>query len=262
MENPLTQPIPSDAVDRVHEFARDLAYGVAKGAWGTLLYYTYYAGGRADWNIDSMKYDADGTSPLGTLLTQKWDGQEPSAHMMVTFGYFSDNGKTESGYTFKYRLNKSAFDLLVKPLTAPSVFVSYRRRQSSALALLVEARLLLADRDIQVFVDKDIPIGDDWEELLKQKVQGCRYFICLIGEHTLSANVMDEIEWAFDADCKVITMLHPGYQFDAVNIDDPRAQALITKLSAIQSIPIKSESAEDYDSALRKLLNSMGYSTL
>ena len=33
MDNPLEQPAPDDPIARVHEFARDLAWGVALGMW-------------------------------------------------------------------------------------------------------------------------------------------------------------------------------------------------------------------------------------
>lgn len=37
MDNPLEQPVSDDPITRVHEYARDLAWGVAHGKWGTGL---------------------------------------------------------------------------------------------------------------------------------------------------------------------------------------------------------------------------------
>lgn len=255
MDNPLEQSAPADTIDRVREFARDLAYGVARGYWGTRFSVVPYAGGRQDWEI----FGDEGH--FRPYVSEKWAGEPPNIDILLSFEYVVVY--EEKQYHKNYMLTGKSFQLLEAPYTAPSVFISYRRKEASALALLVEARLKLADRDNDVFVDKDIPIGEDWEAALRDRVASSRYFVSLIGPSTLeSEHVQDEITWALEADRKIITMTLPGFNFQAYVAPDDRVRGLIEQLSAIQSIPVKSESAEDYDSAVRKLLNTLGYSTL
>ncbi len=254
IDNPLEQPAPENAIERIHTFARDLAYlTVTKGVSSEYIIV------RNAW----YRYD-DNSPENSTELKAKWGEQMPSPPLMIAFGYLllsrAHAGRQEED---AYILTEKAFSLLDAPLVAPAVFVSYRRRESSALALLVEARLKFADSMVDVFVDKDIPVGKHWEDELRERVQDCTYFVCVIGPQTLqSPNVCDEIEWALAAHCKIVTLTHPGYVLDKQTDLDPRQQHIVGALQKIQSIPIKSESAEDYDSAIRKLLNTMGYSTL
>ena len=265
MENPFEQPAPADPIQRIHDFARDLAYGAVIGEWSASI---GLRGGRNpsdDWfkdytagyeTLDSRravfyrKWQVDGFSRVNTFA------------MLISFGYLAH--EREQPFTMHdYLLTAKAFALLEKPVAPLDVFVSYRRKQSSALALLVEARLKLADSDMDAFVDKDIPVGNEWENELREKVQSADYFITLIGSETLiSPNVMDEIEWAIDANCRIVTILHPDFRFEHIATPDARQQKLIAALNKRQLIMIDSESAEHYDSAIRKLLNTLGYSTL
>lgn len=253
-DNPLHAAAPDDPIARVHDFARDLAYGVAQGLWGTTFSVFPRAGG-PEWSMLEERGD------FRPYLGRKWDHRPPSVDLLLSFEYVQVY--EEKQYHRNYLLTKRAFTLLEKPMAAPSVFVSYRRRESSALALLVEARLKLADPTIEVFVDKDIPVGENWERILRDQVEQARYVVPIIGPHTLaSEHVMDEITWALGSQTTLITMLLPGYHFGTEPDPNPRAAQIITRLQAIQSIPIKTESAEDYDAAIRRLLNTLGYATL
>lgn len=264
MDNPFHQPAPEDPIQRIHDFARDLAYGAVIGEWSATI---SLRGGKSpndDWFRDhSTAFDVGDTNK--DIFYRKW--RVPGFlrmncfPMLIAFGYLAH--EREQPFTVHdYLLTYKAFALLEQPVNPIDVFVSYRRKQSSALALLVEARLKLADSDMDAFVDKDIPVGNEWEEELRNMVQSADYFIALIGAETLSPNVMDEIEWALQADCRIVTMMHPGFRFEQIANPDPRQQNIITELSKRQMILIDSESAEHYDSAIRKLLNTLGYSTL
>jgi len=135
----------------------------------------------------------------------------------------------------------------------PSVFISYKQDQSSALALLIEARLKLQDSNINVFIDKLLQPGDDWEQRLEETVRQSRYFICLVGKNTLeSETVQKEIQWAHDAGCIIISICHNSYTIDG---------NLPIELKGKQAIIIAQESAKHYESAISDLLNGLGYST-
>ena len=253
MENPLLQPVPDDVLERIHEFARDFAYGVSKGVWGTQAFFTNQPNGKT--NVEFFNFT---NHEFHNHWKKKWEDFLFGADLLITFGYINKNRNDNL-----YILTEKAFTLLERPLATPSVFVSYRRMQSSTFALAIEARLKLVDSDIQVFIDKDIPIGDDWENILKEKIQSCRYFILLLGKETLqSTNVQDEIEWAKEANCRIISLLHPGYTFDDDRGKSDRIDKIIDFLSPIQCISIGSESAMEYDTGVRTLLNTLGYSTL
>ena len=254
MDNPLELPPPTDPVARVHEFARDLAYGAVNGLW-TSAFTISSSIGESYW-FSIRGADAE----IVAFIEKKWEDNNPNEFMLVWLGYLT---LLPDGKGTNYQLTPKAFSLLEKPVNPLIVFLSYRRNQSSALVIAVEARLKLADRDMQVFVDKDIPVGNAWEDELREKIRRADYFIGLIGAQTLdSPNVMDEIEWALDANCRIVTILHPAFRFEHITNPDARQQNIIAELNKRQLIMINSESAEHYDSAIRKLLNTLGYSTL
>ncbi len=258
MENPLEQPAPQDPLQRVHAFARDFAYGVSQDMWGTAVNILPVSGGE-EW---SMQMDKVG---FMRTIREKWEDKIPRMDTLVSFGYATLRKELQYGQAI-YIFTEKAFGLLEKPMGIVSAFVSYRRSDSSPLALLIEARLKLVDREIDVFVDKDIPVGAGWEKTLQQKVANARYFICLLGITTLqSKHVCDEILWAMKGNATIISLLHPGVAFEslaALSGLDSRAPGIIGHLQTLQSISIKFENAEEYDTSIRKLLNSMGYSTL
>jgi hypothetical protein len=94
--------------------------------------------------------------------------------------------------------------------------------------------------------------GAEWKALLEKTVRQSRYFIALIAPGTLeSSYVRDEIEWALNTpDQIIIPFWHNGFTHGA---DYPAA------LATRNAIRLKEESAEEYELAMIKLLNRMGY---
>src|SRR5262249_7958909 len=140
---------------------------------------------------------------------------------------------------------------LEKPTVAPSVFISYRRNQSSALGLLIVARLKAVGVP-NPFIDMVIDPGAEWHALLEKTIRQSRYFIALIGPGTLeSPYVRNEIAWALiTPDQVIIPCWHGGFN---PGPDYPAA------LGTRNAIRLKEESAQEYELALIKLLNRMGY---
>lgn len=149
-----------------------------------------------------------------------------------------------------YKLSSKAFDLLNRPLTPPSVFISYRRRASSAFGLLLVARLKAVGVQ-NPFIDMNIQPGDEWHAQLENIVRGSRYFILLIGDGTLESDyVQQEIAWALATpNVIIIPVLH----------DDLRQDSLPPDLASKQAIVVERESAEYYELAVLKVLNRLGY---
>lgn len=183
MDNPFEQPAPSDVIQRVHEFARDLAYGAAKGLWHS----------RIQWQVLVNPEISKFGKVFADNLREKWDTKFPSEFLLLSFGYFTALGE-EAGRS-SYLLTDKAFALLEKPTAPPNIFISYRRGESSALALLVEARLKLAGNP-NAFIDKNLAAGEEWNRELEEKIRRSRYFVLLVGATTLqSAHVLQELEW-------------------------------------------------------------------
>jgi hypothetical protein len=237
MEDPLEQRAPEEPLKRVVEFARDLAYGVAQGYWISDI----------NW-LELLDPElSDHARRYMAHLWKKWRTDFPPRSLMLSFGYFD-----EVAIPSIYRLTEKAFSRLERPTAPPSVFIAYRRNISSALALLVEARLKLVGNP-NPFIDKNLVAGDEWEERLRERISQSRYFVCLIGKTTLeSIQVMQEIAWATEFDCRIISVWHDGLKMDENTPEILRER---------HAIFVKEESALEYETAINQLLNSMGYAT-
>ena len=240
MENPFEQAAPTNILDRVHDFARDLAFGVTQGLWHTQVHW------RKLLNPDISHH----SKVFADHLRPKWGTDFPSEYLLLSFGYFQEYG-IEPGYSI-YLLTEKAFRLLERPSAPPSVFISYRRSESSPFGLLIEARLRLVGNP-NPFIDKNLVPGTEWDEQLRLQIQQCRYFVCLIGQTTLnSPHVAQEIDWATESDCTLISIWHNGARM---------SDSVPAELNKRHAITVTEENALGYETAVNQLLNSMGYST-
>ena len=239
MENTFERQAPTDTLERVHEFARDLAYGVTIGLWHSQVHWLKLL------NPDISKH----SKIFAENLRPKWGRDFPSEYLLLSFGYFEIFG-SDTGSS--YLLTQKAFQLLEKPSAPPSVFISYRRQDSSAFALLLEARLRLVGNP-NPFVDKNLIPGEEWNIQLKQQIETAKYFVVLVGNTTLSSpHVLQEIEWAKQSNSTIISIWHQG----AIMTDDT-PEILKTR----HAIRITPENALEYENAVNQLLNAMGYAT-
>lgn len=240
MENSFERVAPIDVLARVHEFARDLAYGATLGLWHSQVHWKKLL------NPDISQHSKVFAEHLGV----KWGTDFPSEFLLVSFGYFQEYGR-ESGHSI-YLLTQKAFQLLERPASPPSVFISYRRRDSSSFALLVEARLKLVGNP-NPFVDKNLVPGEEWNEQLKLHIQSSRYFVALIGHTTLeSPHVLQELDWASQSSATIISVWHGGTKPEG-NMPEV--------LEKRHAITVAEENALGYEIAVNQLLNAMGYST-
>jgi hypothetical protein len=243
----LKQPPPENSIERIQTLARDLAYGAIQGLWTPKILVLI---GPPVEPITWLTSEGSNDQHLLAYLSDKWNDQQPAADLLVSFGYFNWLGQRESG-TNVYILTEKAFGLLEKPTSPPSVFISYRRNQSSALGLLIVARLKAVGIE-NPFIDMNIDPGDEWHALLETTVRQSQYVIALIAPGTIeSPYVRRELDWALAAPgVHLIPIWHNGYAGDG---DYPEA------LSSKNAIRIKEESAEEYELAMIKLLNRLGY---
>ena len=268
MENPLELPAPDDPIERVHTFARDLAYGAVNDLWSSIVIVAP-TNKRESWNSDIQRFGGQ-RDPFLEYIEEKWAERFPRASLMMSFEYL-DIYDAQKNHT-KYYVTQKAFTLLEQPVTSPTIFVSYKRDQSSALSLLIESRIKIADSGIGVFIDKELAPGDQWHGRLEKEVRERRFFVCLLGPLSLGSEyVRREIEWALDdaanSDKVIIPICHNGYHFDAELAEDQQKNtteitALVERLRIHNAIVINPEGAEQYELAIIKLLNRLGYSNI
>ncbi len=245
-ENPLLNPVPDDTMERAQALALDIAYGVAEG-----LFHPYVNSFRDELTLSPVGRPNDDAhsskvEEAETAFYNKWNGNFPSIHLMIALKYL-DSSEGDA-----HDLTEKAINLLEKPVSAPTIFISYKRGESSAFALLIEARLRLAGNP-NPYLDKSLVVGDVWEKEIEEHVRGAKYFVLLV--HPDAANskyVKDEVRWAQESGCRILSICYPGVSIETCGIDG---------LSQYQVIGIKGNSASDYEDAVHKLLNALGYAT-
>jgi len=266
MDNPLLLPRPDDPVQCIHDYARDLAYLVVNGECSASM-----STNLNGW-LDNPHMEMPGgmsDTPNRIHFREKWGTisthSYPSLDILAGFGYLEhttsafqagDGVQTwygEGSYlVHSYLITSRAFQLLEKPSSSPKVFISYRRKESSAFAIAIEARLRAVGID-SIFIDKQISAGDEWHGRFEQTISQCQEFICLIGPQTLSSPMVEkEIGWAVEVGCRLISIWHNGAKMDDQCLEAPTRR---------QSIIVTGESAREYENAINELLNSLGYRT-
>src|SRR5258708_2207840 len=104
MENPLELPIPNNYTDKIAAFVRDVAFGAANGFWEPTI--DEQGGNTRAFGVHTRHEHRDQEQ----LLKKKWQGNQPSLHLLETFGYL--RGTT---------LTPLAFQLLQRPILPPEV---------------------------------------------------------------------------------------------------------------------------------------------
>jgi hypothetical protein len=248
MHNPLEDPRPDDPILSLHAFARDLAYGVSVGLSSTEFGIIRFGSGQIAW------YSTEGGGDL-EFLEAKWQDKFPYPSLMVSFDYFEPLGKTTEGGTELYRLTSKAFALLEQPHPA-SIFISYRRGESSALALLLLARFRAMGQE--PFLDLNIEPGNEWHAQLEQEVKNREYFVILIGPTTLDSEyVREEIAWALESKTRIIPIWHNRFG-DATLTEMQARYANLASFFGKQAIKVEQENPVAYEGAITQLLNRFG----
>lgn len=254
---------PTIFAEKVDAFARDLAYGVRVGDWTPALWIDSSMPRQEYWSSDGAPICS---ANLATYLDAKWPFDEeagqfthPTYSFLEAWGYFTYKYSSESGSAKCFLLTPKAFSLLEKPLEPPAVFISYSRKDGSIFALLVEARLRLVGVP-NPFVDKNLIPGETWLSVLKERIEQSKFFVCIVGAESLaSVHIQQEIEWALESGRTIISLWH-GTTVDDVDKSIKQTKAY-RELVKRQIITVKGGAADDYEGAVNKLLNAMGYAT-
>ena len=230
--------IPEGPVEQVNLLAEELALGVHNGLWGR-----------------SIGSDRRITDPIvRAFLDRRWRDIGDDAQVFdLLLGY--DYIRLIDGDVYRHPLTRQAFDLLNQKLPY-DVFISYRRSDSSALALLVQARL--KEFGLVPFIDMANRAGDKWKDSLHERVRKCDYFVLLVGKNTLKSDMTrEEIDWAIGHRKMIIPLWHNKFslkwkQWDSL---EDRYRNVIDETEAIR---VKEESASGYNTAIVELLNRFG----
>jgi TIR domain len=230
--------LPKNAMGRVRTLAKELAEGASEELWSSVPYRFFRD------QVFPM------SEPVGTYMERRWGGQQPGAHLLIANGYLQQTPENPALYS----LTKAAFDL-IEEIEPSRIFISYKRSESSAFALLVLARLKMAG--FEPFLDLALQPGDDWERGLRERIQGYEYLVALLGQETLKSEVcLKEISWAIESGLNIIPVWHNGFSYRSgewdVSLNVDKA------LSKTHTIRVIEESALGYNNALVELLNRFG----
>jgi hypothetical protein len=247
MDNPFDLPVPDHPIERIHTFARDLAYGALMGYWKPGATLTYYGNGSEEFMLHTPYVEAE-----VERFTKKWRETRPNFEMLQSFDYLELDPQSSSGKILY--LTYRAFKLLEQPVTPPPVFISYKRGVGSAFALALEYRL--EARGMRPFIDRSLEGGDKWEHVLEERIRQSRYFVCLISEEALaSPHIRKEIQWALDGGVMIIPIWDKEFNLQRLTTHH------LDVLSSFNAIIVMGDRAEDYHNAVEKLLNRLGYAT-
>ena len=239
--------VPKEGVARLHELATDLAIGYDEGAWGgSIKEYVFEWPLRIDENHPDERI-----ARLVILRCEKWGDNFPEYYGMESLGYLERTTFGGSSVDI-YMITEKALRLADAPAVPPNVFISYKRSESSAFALLLEARIKY-ETNATPFLDKSLEPGDDWHPKLEEKVKSCETFVCVIGPSTLeSPYVRNEIQWAQSngKNSLILPVWHNEYAGSHPN----------DTLKGKQAVIVGGENAKNYDSAVNEVLNRLGYS--
>ncbi len=249
----------TDPVAEIRQIARELALGVHKGLWPRRLH-------RSQTISEYMHFRCGGIDQFNLYVER-----------LIGHGYcetyrYETTMLNRTHYSSGTLLTSASFDLLTD-VPPSEVFVSYRRAESSALALLVSARL--KEFGLVPFVDMALEAGGNWHADLEERIKACDYFVILLGSTTLASDMTaKEICWAIDSGKTIIPFWHGGFgkeeDFDlspyivklaAKWID----QSLVSRIGDVRdviqqtnAIRVTDESASGYNRAIVELLNRFG----
>ena len=239
--------MPKNPMARVRTLAKELAEGASEELWNTTVSIYYPTDGE---NTD--KAVSNRSENLDQYLVARWQRTPPWFSLLEKNGYLTMTEQSRFGVDFE--IVKAAFDLL-EEVEESTAFISYRRADSSAFALLVLARMKAEGLD--AFLDLSIVPGDNWQAHIKEQVQKRDYMILVLGQDTLSSEVVQqEIEWAVDANATIIPIWHARFKYATNNWNlSPRVHHLLANTHTIR---VLEESALAYNNAIVELLNRFG----
>ncbi len=235
------RPLPAHPIQRIRTMAKEVAEGAAQQFWAVYIY--FFRGQVQDYDVQEL---------LIRYLKERWNNEYPNFWLLMRNGYLEQG---EAGSSEQLLLTPLAF-ALADEAEPTSIFISYKRSESSAFALLTLARLKAAG--VEPFVDLALVPGEDWQAGLKARIGQYQYLIALLGKSTLDSDVCrQELMWAREAGLTIIPVWHNGFVYRSA--DWPGMPPELDKLlGGTHTIRVIEESALGYNNALVELLNRFG----
>jgi hypothetical protein len=234
----LEPPDTSEHMKRIQFLAKALAYGVVNDLFLPNILVSKL--GHEIWYYVEGDYDMR----LQQYLNEQWSNSQPQISFLKALEYveFEERGETYR----QYCLTPKAFALLEQPITPPNIFISHRQQTSAAFALLLYEKL----RQVGAvpFVDKDLKIGDDWQEYLEGLIVRSDHFVLIMGADTWASEAVQmEVQVAKANSIPIYPVCHGGLK------------ELPPILSHIQGHIIEKENSGHYELAVNAVINRLGY---
>jgi hypothetical protein len=249
------QPIPHDKIARLRRFARDLAWFFVNDFIEDISLNEGFLVRSEDYNH----------SQLLDYIDRVWLSDYPSLSLLGTLGYIKYNRTFSEDKYYQiglYDITEKAI-LLLEETPPASIFISYSRAESSALALLIVARL--KEHGLSAFLDmhpdrEGLAVGDDWHAKLEEVVASNNNFIVLIGQQTLNSRyVRQEIEWAYKNHKAIFPVWHKGFKgLNQENSSYEITEAIQYVIGTVNATIVEAENPKQYNAALDELLSSFG----
>jgi hypothetical protein len=235
------RPLPSSRLGRVQTLAKELTEGSIEGVWDNYFLIEIYVGGTSFYDDTLTKY-----------LEERWNNNYPPLRSLVALGYMTVENNE------RFYLTPLTHSLLHDAVSA-TIFISYKRSESSAFALLIRDRLEMAG--LSPFVDMQLEPGQLWNAELEKNIKNSDYFIILLGNKTLESTItIQEIQWALDAKIAIIPIWHNGFAYKSGDWSKIPLE-VDNALRNTHTIRVIEENPLTYDTALRELLNRFGISS-
>lgn len=243
------RPIPQNKIAQVRTLAKELAEGATEGLWETT--FSAWHNDRDQGEI-GLRFQPDFDTLLRYFQTRWQATPAPNLPLLVTNTYLT--AEQHDRFRTYFTITRSAFDL-IDEVEPARIFISYKRSESSAFALLVLARLKA--EGLEPFLDMAIEPGQKWQEHLEERIRHSDYFILLLGPSTLHSTVTrQEIVWALQSPCVLIPIWHNGFRYQSGEWNLP--VEMDAALQNTHTIRVLEESALAYNNAIVELLNRFG----
>jgi len=243
--------MPGNPMARIETFARELAEGAAHGLWSTTFnaFAVSFEGRRENTPEAQRIYD---------YIVARWDNLDS----IPKYDLLEQNSflflKEAKQYEVLYTITKASFDLL-STSDASSIFISYKRSESSSFALLVAH--ILRHAGLNPFVDMQLEAGSDWRNQLRDSIRNSDYLVLLLAPTTLQSTVtLQEIEWAMGAGTTVVPIWHRGFSFNASEWKN-LPETIRELIADTHTIRVTEENPLAYNTAMSELLNRFGISS-
>lgn len=253
IESVKQSPLPRNPMAQIRTLAKELAGGATYRLWSFRVTVWLRA-------VDEKEPPTEGLVPenkaIKTYLENRWGDYDniPDFMLLERLGYLSEISSNR--FSIDYLLTQSAFNLL-EEVEPTKIFISYKRSESSAFALLVMT--MLKNAGLTPFLDLALVPGEDWSSGLKDHVKHADYLVLLLSHDTLSSKVVrEEIKWAQDMGKIIIPIWHSGFIYKSGQWRDI-TEEVDTLLSMTHTIRVLEENPLAYHNAILELLNRLGY---